>query len=163
MNYDDSRGEIAVREASFPEDAATVSSLLEDYLRQTEAEKAEHGFGATEAELPERYARQVADPAAAFRGMRVLVGSVDDVDCGMVALSSTNGSSEVKRFWTTPLARSRGVGSALIDAALGGAARPVRLSVWEWREPAIRLYRRLGFVDAVSWDDRGGLLCLELP
>ncbi|WP_308291548.1 GNAT family N-acetyltransferase [Microbacterium sp. G2-8] len=158
-----SREPIVVREASFPEDGASVSSLLDDYLRRTQVEKAEHGLDARVDELPERYMREVARPAESLSGMRVLVASADGEDCGMVVLSvPTSGASEIKRFWTMPPARGRGVGSALIAEALRMASRPVRLSVWEWREPAIRMYRRLGFVDGAPCDDREGLLCLEL-
>jgi len=154
---------IAIREASFPADSASVAWLLEDYLRQTEAEKADHGVLSYRDTLPERYAREIADPAASLNGMRVLVAASDDVDCGILVVSTTDaGASEIKRFWTTPSARGRGVGSALMGEALRLAARPVRLSVWDWREPAIRMYQGLGFSEVSSWDDRARLLCLEL-
>jgi len=38
----------------------------------------------------------------------------------------------------------------------------VLLSVWEWREPALRMYRTAGFGVVSSWDERPGLRCLEL-
>lgn len=154
---------VALREASFPEDAASVSSLLDGYLRQTEAEKAEHGLVSPGGPLPERYRREVDSPAPSLHGMRVILARVDGEDCGLVVVgASASGASEIKRFWTTPPARGRGVGSALIGEALRGLDRPVRLSVWDWREPAIALYRRLGFVAAPPWDHRERLLCLEL-
>lgn len=153
---------IVVREASFPGDEAAVSSLLEDYLRQTEEEKADHGLAEPAAALPDRYAREIADPEKSLAGMRVLVASVDGTDCGIVVVSETPGASEIKRFWTTPPARGHGVGSVLIGEALRDADRPVRLSVWDWREPAIRMYRGLGFSPAAPWDERERLLFLEL-
>ena len=153
---------IVIREASFPEDEAAVSSLLDDYLRQTEAEKADHGLTARFAALPERYAREIADPENSLAGMRVLVASVDGTDCGIVVVSTDAGTSEIKRFWTTPAARGHGVGTGLIGEALGRATRPVRLSVWDWREPAIRMYRALGFSPAAAWDERERLLFFEL-
>jgi len=95
--------------------------------------------------------------------MRVIIANCEGEDCGLVVVgTSASGTSEIKRFWTTPSARGRGVGSALIGEALRGVGRPVRLSVWDWREPAIRLYQRLGFVRATPWDNRERLLCLEL-
>ncbi|WP_019178931.1 GNAT family N-acetyltransferase [Microbacterium yannicii] len=114
--------------------------------------------------LPERYRQEVADPATSLNGKRVIVASVDGEDCGLVVVgtSASGASAEIKRLWTTPAARGRGVGSALIDEALRGIDRPVRLSVWAWREPAIQLYQKLGFVSAMPWDDREELLCLEL-
>ncbi|WP_218915271.1 GNAT family N-acetyltransferase [Aeromicrobium massiliense] len=140
-----------------------MSSLLDAYLRQTETEKAEHGVAPRAADLPERYAREVDRPAEALAGMRVLVASVDGEDCGIAVVSGSPArGSEIKRFWTTPPARGHGLGSALLAEALGQAARPVRLSVWEWRDPAIRMYRRLGFATAERWDDRERLVCLEL-
>ncbi|WP_406247986.1 GNAT family N-acetyltransferase [Microbacterium sp. M] len=153
---------IALREASFPADGGSVSSLLGDYLRQTEAEKVERGLAPRADELPEHYWREVADPAASLNGMRVLMARVDGEDCGIVVVANSASGSEIKRFWTTPPARGRGVGSALMDEALRLASRPVRLSVWQWREPAIRMYRNLGFVTAAPWDEREQLLCLEL-
>lgn len=154
---------LRLRQASFPEDSASVSSLLSDYLRETEAEKAEHGLVSPTDPLPERYRREIASPAESLKGMRVIVAQADGEDCGLVVVgTSDSGGSEIKRFWTTPTARGRGVGRALIRESLRGVDRPVRLSVWEWREPAIQLYRKLGFVSAVPWDSRKGLLCLEL-
>lgn len=153
---------VDIREASFPEDEASVSALLGDYLRQTEAEKGDHGLAPRAGVLPDRYAREISDPKKSLAGMRVLVASVDSADCGIIVVTRTAGASEVKRFWTTPPARGHGVGSALIREALRDASRPVRLSVWDWREPAILLYRKLGFSPAAPWDARDRLLFFEL-
>ncbi|MGM1018457.1 MAG: GNAT family N-acetyltransferase [Actinomycetota bacterium] len=154
---------IVVREATFPHDSASVSALLDDYLRQTEAEKAERGLAPRVSTLPDRYLREVTHPAESLNGTRVFVARVEGEDCGIAVVSmSTSGASEVKRFWTTPPARGRGVGTALMREAIRVAGRPVRLSVWDWREPAIRMYQNLGFVNAEPWDDREGLLCFEL-
>lgn len=154
---------IVLRQASFPEDSASVSSLLSDYLRQTEAEKAEHALVSPTDPLPERYRREIASPAESLKGMRVIVAQADGEDCGLVVVgASDSGGSEIKRFWTTPTARGRGVGGALIGEALRGVDRPVRLSVWEWRTPAIQLYQKFEFVSAMPWDNREGLLFFEL-
>lgn len=157
-------GSAEVRDAVFPRDLSSVSALLEDYLVQTEREKADHGLAAPSDELPARYAREVDDPASAFRGVRVMLASVAGTDCGIIVTAAIPGGSEIKRFWTTPPARGRGAGAALLDAALAAAPPPVRLSVWEWRTPAIELYRRRGFevvAPADAWDSRPGLLCLR--
>ncbi len=151
----------SVRVAEFPRDRATVATLLSAYLRTTEAEKAEHGLVVADAPLPDRYAREIADPEAALAGRRVLIATHDGADCGLVVVSDTGDAAEISRFWTTPTVRGRGIGAALLSAATNLAGRPVRLSVWSWREPAIRLYRRYGFEVVPSWDDRPDLVCLE--
>lgn len=154
-----------IREASFPTDNDRVAPLLGDYLRQTEAEKAERGLVRRSAELPDRYLRELTAPEDSLRGARILLARADEEDCGIVVISPTDDgrSSEIKRFWTTPAARGRGVGSALLAEALAHATHPVRLSVWDWRDAAIRLYRNHGFSEVPSWDDRTRLLCLERP
>lgn len=153
-----------LRHASFPKDTDAVSSLLESYLRQTEMEKAAHGLVSSVDPLPERYQREVASPGDSFAGMRVIVAHAEGEDCGIVVVdTSTAGVSEIKRFWTTPHARGRGIGSALISAAVLGLDHSVRLSVWDWRTPAITLYRKLGFISAAPRDERERLLCLERP
>jgi len=46
--------------------------------------------------------------------------------------------------------RGRGLGSAVLERLCADAARagvPLRLSVWQGNDGAIRLYRRLGFVE----------------
>ncbi len=157
-------GPVEVRDAVFPRDLSSVSALLEGYLVQTEREKADHGLVAPSDELPERYARAIEDPESAFRGARVMLASVEGEDCGIIVMTTGVGGSELQRFWTTPPARGRGAGAALLDAALAAASPPVRLSVWEWRRPAIELYRRRGFevvAPAAAWDSRPGLLCLR--
>ncbi|OZD39085.1 hypothetical protein CH252_31560 [Rhodococcus sp. 06-1477-1B] len=149
-----------IRTAVFPRDAESVGALVRAYLHRTEDEKAERGLAA--GAFPTRYAREIDDPAAAFAERRVLVAAIDGADAGLVVSSTTSTGTELSRFWTDPRARGRGVGSTLLAAALGEAARPVRLSVWAWREPALRMYRAAGFEVAPSWDDRPALVCLEL-
>lgn len=151
----------SVRTAVFPDDHAIVSALVGAYLRRTEAEKAERGLVAEDTPLADRYAREIADPATAFAGRRVLIAEIDGVASGVVVVAASRTGTEISRLWTDPSARGRGVGTALLDAALEHAPRPVRLSVWRWREPAIALYRRRGFQIAPSWDDRPELLCLS--
>ncbi|MDQ1124760.1 GNAT family N-acetyltransferase [Microbacterium trichothecenolyticum] len=152
---------VTVRTAVFPRDTDVVSALVGAYLRQTEREKVERGLTAADAPLPERYAREIAEPATAFRDSRVLIASVGAEDCGMVVVATSPTATDISRLWTTPRARGHGVGATLVAAAVDGAVPPVRLSVWDWREPATRLYRRFGFEPVPSWDDRAGLVCLE--
>lgn len=71
---------------------------------------------------------------------------------------------EIKRLWVDPRARGQRVGSALLDAACYSAnSLPMRLTVWDWRDDAIGLYRSRGFVAVPTWDRRPRLVCMEKP
>jgi GNAT superfamily N-acetyltransferase len=63
----------------------------------------------------------------------------------------------VSRLFVVPAARRRGLGLALLDTACGRAAeldrRPV-LDVVDDNRAAIALYRRLGWTDLGSYEDR---------
>ncbi|MFI9152341.1 GNAT family N-acetyltransferase [Streptomyces sp. NPDC053367] len=141
-----------------------LAALLAAYHLRTEAEK---GVPVADvAELPHRYRAEITDPRTAFADDVVLVALLGDTSVGcLVVASPTNGRSEIKRLWTDPEARGRGVASALLGAALTHAAEhgvhTVRLSVWEWRTGAIALYERLGFTVTRSWDERKQLVCME--
>lgn len=56
--------------------------------------------------------------------------------------------------------RGRGVGSALLEAAVAATDGDVRLSVWDWRTGVIRLYESRGFAQVPSWDARERLVCM---
>ena len=70
-------------------------------------------------------------------------------------------AAEIKRLWVDPASRGLGVGSALLDAVLERHAGMVRLSVWDWRLDALRLYGSRGFREVASWDPRPRLVCME--
>jgi ribosomal protein S18 acetylase RimI-like enzyme len=59
--------------------------------------------------------------------------------------------ASIYQVWVAPEARGRGVGAALLDAAITWArarkAAEVRLDVTAGDGAAARLYRRMGFVD----------------
>ncbi|MGW0917222.1 GNAT family N-acetyltransferase [Streptomyces sp. NPDC002784] len=83
----------------------------------------------------------------------------------VVVTALLGGRSEIKRLWTNPAFRNRGVAAGLVSAAFAHAAESgistVRLSVWKWRTGAIALYERLGFTIAESWEERDQLVCME--
>lgn len=141
-----------------------LAALLTAYHLQTEAEK---GDPVADIDgLPERYRAEITEPRAVFADDVVLVALDGDAAAGCVILTSlTSGQPEIKRLWTDPAFRGRGVASALLDAALAHAAQAgadaVRLSVWEWRTGAIALYERLGFTVTESWDRRDQLVCMR--
>jgi GNAT superfamily N-acetyltransferase len=142
-------------------DAAVVGALVRTYLLQTEQEKRLEGVAAgPETLLPENYQREVGDPAVAYAGHRVFLAEVAGQPVGVVIVGGGAGDSEIKRLWAEPRARGRGVGLALLAAAIDSSDGPLRLTVWRWRTPAIRLYESLGFVQVASWDARAGLVCM---
>lgn len=142
---------------------AGLAELLAAYHGQTEAEK---GCPVTDVtELPDRYRAEILSPQSAFAGDVVLVAVSADTAVGcLVVTAPVDGHCELKRLWTDPAVRGRGVASALIRAALAESAAngvgSVRLSVWSWRTEAIALYQRLGFTVTESWDERADLVCL---
>lgn len=161
-------------------DRAVVAALLAAYHARTEAEKVAHGLQA-EGTLAPAYAAEITDPAAAFAGSSVLIAERGEEVLGMVVLrvSQTHGGeagdaerdaerdAEIKRLWVDPAARGAGVGSALLaDAATrarAAGAASLRLSVWDWRDDALGLYRARGFAVVPSWESRERLVCLRLP
>jgi ribosomal protein S18 acetylase RimI-like enzyme len=82
-----------------------------------------------------------------------IVAELDGQAVGMVSASlPIDGTAEVISMWVAPPARGRGVGDALIEAALSwagqrGACR-VALDVRQANAAAVALYRRHGFRDA---------------
>ncbi|MFI2645203.1 GNAT family N-acetyltransferase [Streptomyces sp. NPDC018610] len=141
-----------------------LAALLAAYHLRTEAEKGEPV--ADVDGLPDRYRAEISDPRTAFAGDTVLLALHGDTAVGCVVVTSlADGQSEIKRLWTDPGFRGRGIASALLGAALAHAAEDgadsVRLSVWEWRTAAIALYERLGFTVTRSWDERDRLVCMR--
>ncbi|MEU8931552.1 GNAT family N-acetyltransferase [Streptomyces sp. NPDC048409] len=141
-----------------------LADLLAAYHLQTQAEKGEAVAGVDE--LPERYRAEIADPQAVFADDVVLLAFSRDAAAGCLVLTApVDGRSEVKRLWTDPGFRGRGIASSLISAALVHSAESgvsaVQLSVWKWRTGAIALYERLGFTVTESWDQREDLVCME--
>ncbi|MFJ4715840.1 GNAT family N-acetyltransferase [Streptomyces sp. NPDC088785] len=141
-----------------------LAALLAAYHLRTEAEKG-RAVDSVDA-LPDRYRAEITDPRAAFAGDAVLLARLADTTVGCLVLTSAaDGASEIKRLWTDPAHRGRGVASALLGAALAHAgengADTVRLSVWDWRTGAVALYERHGFTVTESWDERDRLVCME--
>lgn len=141
-----------------------VAALLTAYHLCTEAEK---GVPVTSVrDLPERYRTETESPATAFARDTVLVATAGDTVVGcLVVTAPVDGRCEVKRLWTDPARRGRGVASRLVGAALelagGDGARTVALTVWDWRTGAVALYERLGFCAVPSWETRARLVCME--
>ena len=159
--------------------APGLPSLLAAYHLQTESEK---GAGVSDVDaLPARYRAEITAPGTAFVDDVVLLARCGAASAGcLVVAAPVAGRSELKRLWTDPAFRGRGIASMLIAAALDPAAldpaalnpsaadfsaagrvSTVALSVWEWRTGAIGLYTRFGFRVVESWDERRELVCME--
>lgn len=141
-----------------------LGALLAAYHLRTEAEKGEPV--ADVDGLPDRYRAEISDPRTAFVDDVVLVAVSGGTAVGcLVVTAPADGRSEIKRLWTDPAFRGRGVASALLGDALAHAAESgagvVRLSVWKWRTGAIALYQQFGFAVTASWDERDQLVCME--
>ncbi|MFJ5774688.1 GNAT family N-acetyltransferase [Streptomyces sp. NPDC093094] len=155
---------IAVWPGPAPEATDGLAALLTAYHLRTEAEK---GRPVADADrLPDRYRAEIHDPHAAFAHDTVLVALTGDTTAGcLVVTAPADGRCEIKRLWTDPAFRGRGIASGLLTAALAHAtangADTVRLSVWNWRTGAIALYQRFGFTVADSWDERDELVCMH--
>ncbi|MCX4919743.1 GNAT family N-acetyltransferase [Streptomyces sp. NBC_00687] len=147
-----------------PSAQGELAGLLAAYHLATEAEKGEAVIDVDE--LPDRYRAEISDPGTAFAEDAVLLALVGDTAVGCLVMTApADGWSEVKRLWTDPSVRGRGIASALLGAAFEQAAesgvKTVRLSVWNWRTGAIALYERLGFAVVASWDARDRLVCMQ--
>ncbi|NNN34884.1 GNAT family N-acetyltransferase [Streptomyces sp. S3(2020)] len=160
------QGEIAI--VRYPDRTASVedglAALLTAYHLRTEAEKGE--AVADVDGLPKRYRAEISHPRTAFGNDVVLVALSGDTAVGcLVVTGPVDGQAEVKRLWTDPAFRGRGIASDLLAAALAHAEESgvstVRLSVWKWRTGAIALYERFGFTVTESWDERDQLVCMQ--
>lgn len=112
------------------------------------------------AHSPEAVARQIADRKVAyrlaFRGDR-LAGF-----CKLSAKASFGDHSDAKRpmalsqLYTDPAMTGRGIGSALMEWAIGEARRrradAIQLSVWSENDGAQRFYQRFGFAKIADID-----------
>ena len=115
--------------------------------------------------LPDRYRAEISDPRTAFAEDVVLTALDGDAAVGCLALTApADGLPEIKRLWTDPAYRGRGIASELLRVR----SRPRRrrsdgraAPVWAWRTGVISLYERLGFAVTESWDERERLVCMQ--
>jgi ribosomal protein S18 acetylase RimI-like enzyme len=98
------------------------------------------------------WAARLAAPAlGAYQQGWPFAAEVDGAPVGLAWVKMEGGHASVYQVWVAPEARGRGVGAALLDAAISWArarkAAEVRLDVTSGDGAAARLYRRMGFVD----------------
>jgi ribosomal protein S18 acetylase RimI-like enzyme len=116
-------------------------------------------FGSTLAEESVRpddaWAARLAAPAlGAYRHAWPFVAELDGTPVGLawVKLDAPDAATaSLYQVWVAPQARGRGVGAALLDAAIAWArarrTTTLRLDVTAGDGAAARLYRRTGFVE----------------
>ena len=129
-------------EALTPELILIVRSLFQEYESSIGVDLSFQGFAKELEELPGKY----APPAGGL-----FVAFINDRPVGCVALRPLvmEGGAELKRLYSRPNARGKGLGVALTEEAIrrGREAgyRLIRLDTLSTMKDAQRLYRRLGF------------------
>jgi ribosomal protein S18 acetylase RimI-like enzyme len=123
--------------------------LLRD-LRLRALADAPEAFATTHAEAQARPAdwwRDWTERSASEAGQAMFVAHDGDAAVGIVGVYGGRGRFDVISMWTDPAHRGKGVGSALLHAAVAFAeGAPVFLSVTDGNDDARRLYERHGFV-----------------
>jgi ribosomal protein S18 acetylase RimI-like enzyme len=107
-------------------------------------------FGTTHAEAllrPEEWWRGWALDSSAGADQAMFLAWSDCAAVGIAGVFHEGSYYQVISMWTDPRERGRGVGRALLDAAVVFAGEAeVRLSVTDGNEAARRQYERYGFV-----------------
>ena len=139
---------VVIREA-LAESAAEVAAL-----RALAVESGRVSRFAREERLPrekvaELYERWMDNPLSGSMGARVLVAEGDGGVAGMVTVGERNGAADIGLIAAAPAARGRGVGRALVGAALAwgreaGLAEATVVTQGHNRE-ACALYERCGY------------------
>ena len=152
-----------------PDLLAAARELLGEYRGHAQA-MAGPGFGMARLE------REIAElPASQLGpGRGLLIAWVGDLPAGCVAFRPLpevlpERATELKRLWVREAARGRGVAEALAAAVIAEARALGHDAIYLDTEPermpaAMRLYRRLGFVDCPLYrpsDD--GVAAYRLP
>lgn len=160
----DQRGVVVTRwDRASSREHAELTALLTDYHLQTETEK---GIPATSVDaLPEKYSVELTDPQTVFAGDEVLIARYGGHAAGCLVIAArASRRLEIKRLWTDPNYRGRHIATSLLDEAHAHAvrvdAKAIQLSVWEWRTGAIALYKKIGFTETSTWEDRDQLICM---
>jgi putative acetyltransferase len=147
------RSKIDIAEAHWPEDRVTVSALFREYVDSLGVGLAFQGIESEFASLPGKYARP--------KGLVLLARLVEQGEnsaVGTVALRPFAPEiCEMKRLYVRPSHRGFGIGRQICDALLTEASmagyRRMLLDTGDWLEPALALYRALGFQPISAYYD----------
>jgi putative acetyltransferase len=143
---------IRISEACWPQDRETVESLFREYVASLTADI---GFQDVEAEiatLPGKYARPTGVVLIARSEDR------DTDDAGLIAYRMLEPAvCEMKRLYVRPAFRGRHVGWELAEELIFDARqcgyRTMVLDTLSSMQPAVELYRRLGFKPVPAYYD----------
>lgn len=152
-----------------PDLLAAARALLGEY-RDHARTTAGPGFNMAKLE------REIAElPASQLMpGGGLLIAWVGNQPAGCVAIRPLpevlpEQASELKRLWVREAARGRGVAEALVQGVIAHARARNQSAVYLDTEPelmvaAVRLYRRLGFVDCALYRPaEAGVAAFRLP
>ncbi len=146
---------LAVTQADTPGDIAAAAALFREYAASLPFSLDFQGFEQELAALPGKYARPCG---------RLLVGWVDDVPRGCVALRSIEAMPgdlepvcEMKRLYVQPAARGFKLGRRMCERLLDEASRAryrfMKLDSEPDFDAAVGLYRALGFRTIPRYND----------
>jgi putative acetyltransferase len=151
---------IRLAQATTPAELEAARALFREYQAAIGVDLCFQGFEAELAALPGGY----APPAG-----RLLLATDDGALAGCGALRSIGpGVAELKRMWTRPAHRGRGVARAVANALLAAARaegyRVVRLDTLTWMTAARALYASLGFREVPAYypNPLEGVVYMEL-
>jgi|WetSurMetagenome_2_1015567.scaffolds.fasta_scaffold89559_3 putative acetyltransferase len=131
-----------IYDASTENEIALVRTLLREYADSIGVDLSFQGFESELQDLPGKY----SPPSGGL-----FLATEDESPLGCVALRPLDipGAAELKRLYVRPIARGRGVGSALtlraIQRARDARYASIRLDTLSSMQKAQTLYRKLGF------------------
>lgn len=155
------RQEVSIRPVRQGEDLAAIADLFRAYAASLDVDLCFQGFAAELAGLPGKYAPPQGELFLARDAAGVAIG------CAAFRPLQEEGIAEMKRLYVTPEGRGQGLGRFLAQAVIDGAARAgygeICLDTLPSMEPAIALYRSLGFEPMKSYYDTpvGGTVFLR--
>jgi putative acetyltransferase len=140
---------LAHLQADTLEQISMARDLFQEYASALGVDLEYQGFAAELAALPAPY----EPPRGAL-----FIAYVDGAAAGCVALRPlSDGTAEMKRLYVRPSYRSSGVGKYLVDAVIDAARQAdfptLRLDTLASMTAAQALYRKLGFVETVPYND----------
>lgn len=134
------------------QDVRSLDGLLEEYIRFVTGDLARASGVAFDPEVLLESTISTLDKVVPPKGHTFVAEDEAGEVLGMAFLRPSGASAmEIKRLYVPPSGRGRGVGRALVEAAMEAARRAgattLRLDSTRNLETAISLYRALGFVE----------------